>query len=226
MEIDIKAELVRLAEPEYAVFSRRLLPGTENVLGVRLPLLRRLARRIAKGDWAAYLDTAGDGSFEEVMLQGMVIGAICAPPQEVLARTAAFVPKIDNWSVCDSFCSGLKLARTHPEPVWEFLQPYFEDPRPFAVRFAVVMLLFYYLDDAHIDRVLSLLDGVRQPDYYARMAVAWAVSIAYVRFPEKTLAYLKTCSLDDFTYNKALQKAVESRCVGEPARSLLRAMKR
>ncbi|MFR3218145.1 MAG: hypothetical protein ACLTOS_00015 [Ruthenibacterium lactatiformans] len=57
MEIDIKAELVRLAEPEYAVFSRRLLPGTENVLGVRLPLLRRLARRIAKGDWAAYLDT-------------------------------------------------------------------------------------------------------------------------------------------------------------------------
>ena len=149
MEIDIKAELVRLAEPEYAVFSRRLLPGTENVLGVRLPLLRRLARRIAKGDWAAYLDTAGDGSFEEVMLQGMVIGAICAPPQEVLARTAAFVPKIDNWSVCDSFCSGLKLARTHPEPVWEFLQPYFEDPRPFAVRFAVVMLLFYYID-AHI----------------------------------------------------------------------------
>ena len=226
MEIDIKAELVRLAEPEYAVFSRRLLPGTENVLGVRLPLLRRLARRLAKGDWAAYLDTAGDGSFEEVMLQGMVIGAICAPPQEVLARTAAFVPKIDNWSVCDSFCSGLKLARTHPEPVWEFLQPYFEDPRPFTVRFAVVMLLFYYLDDAHIDRVLSLLDGVRQPDYYARMAVAWAVSIAYVRFPEKTLAYLKTCSLDDFTYNKALQKAVESRCVGEPARSLLRAMKR
>ena len=80
--------------------------------------------------------------------------------------------------------------------------------------------------EAHIDRVLSLLDGVRQPDYYARMAVAWAVSIAYVRFPEKTLAYLKTCSLDDFTYNKALQKAVESRCVGEPARSVLRAMKR
>ena len=58
MEIDIKAELVRLAEPEYAVFSRRLLPGTENVLGVRLPLLRRLARRIAKGDWACLLYTS------------------------------------------------------------------------------------------------------------------------------------------------------------------------
>ena len=187
VEIDIKAELVRLAEPEYAVFSRRLLPGTENVLGVRLPLLRRLARRIAKGDWAAYLDTAGDGSFEEVMLQGMVIGAICAPPQEVLARTAAFVPKIDNWSVCDSFCSGLKLARTHPEPVWEFLQPYFEDPRPFAVRFAVVMLLFYYIDAQHLPRVLALLEEVHSDEYYVKMAVAWAASMCYAAFPDETL---------------------------------------
>ena len=137
-----------------------------------------------------------------------------------------FLPKIDNWSICDSFCSSLKLAAAYPEPVWDCLLPYLGSGREFSVRFAVVMLLFYYLDDAHIDLVLSLLDGVRQPDYYARMAVAWAVSIAYVRFPEKTLAYLKTCSLDDFTYNKALQKAVESRCVGEPARSVLRAMKR
>ena len=145
---------------------------------------------------------------------------------ERLRLIAAFLPEIDNWSVCDSFCSSLKLAAAYPEPVWDFLLPYLGSGREFSVRFAVVMLLFYYLDDAHIDRVLSLLDGVRQPDYYARMAVAWAVSIAYVRFPEKTLAYLKTCSLDDFTYNKALQKAVESRCVGEPARSLLRAMKR
>jgi hypothetical protein len=96
VEIDIKAELVRLAEPEYAVFSRRLLPGTENVLGVRLPLLRRLARRIAKGDWAAYLDTAGDGSFEEVMLQGMVIGAICAPPQEVLCKYSCRIRKAER----------------------------------------------------------------------------------------------------------------------------------
>ncbi|MFQ8831997.1 MAG: hypothetical protein ACLR7U_03300 [Ruthenibacterium lactatiformans] len=61
------------------------MPGTENVLGVRLPLLRRLAPPHCQGDWAAYLDTAGRRLVEEVMLQGMVIGAICAPPQEVLA---------------------------------------------------------------------------------------------------------------------------------------------
>lgn len=226
VEIDIKAELVRLAEPEYAVFSRRLLPGTENVLGVRLPLLRRLARRIAKGDWAAYLDTAGDGSFEEVMLQGMVIGAICAPPQEVLARTAAFVPKIDNWSVCDSFCSGLKLARTHPEPVWEFLQPYFEDPRPFAVRFAVVMLLFYYIDAQHLPRVLALLEEVHSDEYYVKMAVAWAASMCYAAFPDETLPWLQAARLDEFTYRRTIRKICESHQVNAEQKSHLRALER
>ena len=226
VEIDIKAELVRLAEPEYAVFSRRLLPGTENVLGVRLPLLRRLARRIAKGDWAAYLDTAGDGSFEEVMLQGMVIGAICAPPQEVLARTAAFVPKIDNWSVCDSFCSGLKLARTHPEPVWEFLQPYFEDPRPFAVRFAVVMLLFYYIDAQHLPRVLALLEEVHSDEYYVKMAVAWAASMCYAAFPDETLPWLQAARLDEFTYRRTIRKICESHQVNAEQKSHLGALER
>lgn len=226
MEIDIKAELVRLAEPEYAVFSRRLLPGTENVLGVRLPLLRRLARRIAKGDWAAYLDTAGDGSFEEAMLQGMVIGAICAPPQEVLARTAAFVPKIDNWSVCDSFCSGLKLARTHPEPVWEFLQSYFEDPRPFAVRFAVVMLLFYYIDAQHLPRVLALLEEVHSDEYYVKMAVAWAASMCYAAFPDETLPWLQAARLDEFTYRRTIRKICESHQVNAEQKSHLRALER
>ena len=226
VEIDIKAELVRLAEPEYAVFSRRLLPGTENVLGVRLPLLRRLARRIAKGDWAAYLDTAGDGSFEEVMLQGMVIGAICAPPQEVLARTAAFVPKIDNWSVCDSFCSGLKLARTHPEPVWEFLQPYFEDPRPFAVRFAVVLLLFYYIDAQHLPRVLALLEEVHSDEYYVKMAVAWAASMCYAAFPDETLPWLQAARLDEFTYRRTIRKICESHQVNAEQKSHLRALER
>lgn len=201
MEIDIKAELVRLAEPEYAVFSRRLLPGTENVLGVRLPLLRRLARRIAKGDWAAYLDTAGDGSFEEVMLQGMVIGAICAPPQEV-------------------------LARTHPEPVWEFLQPYFEDPRPFAVRFAVVMLLFYYIDAQHLPRVLALLEEVHSDEYYVKMAVAWAASMCYAAFPDETLPWLQAARLDEFTYRRTIRKICESHQVNAEQKSHLRALER
>ena len=145
---EVRERLLALSEESYRAFSARLLPPHVRLMGVRLPALRRLARELAKGDWRSWLDTADSEYFEEILLQGMVIGYIKADVEEVLARTAAFVPLIDNWSVCDSFCSGLKAAREHRERVWSFLQPYFTSEQEFDVRFAVVMGLFYYIDDA------------------------------------------------------------------------------
>ncbi|MBC8569323.1 DNA alkylation repair protein [Zongyangia hominis] len=226
MHQQIRERLLALSEPDFQRFTSRLLPGVGNILGVRLPALRRLAKEIARGDWRAYLDTAGTSSFEEIMLQGMVIGAASAPVEELLSSIAAFLPKIDNWSVCDSFCSGLKMARTYPEEVWSFLKPYLESPKEFEARFGAVMLLNYFVDEAHIGQVLPLLGAVPAQGYYARMAVAWALSICYLHFPEKTLAFLRQGDLDNFTYNKALQKIVESQCTDAATKAVMRAMKR
>lgn len=224
---EIRSTLEALSEPEFQRFSSSLLPGVEDVLGVRLPKLRALARKIVRGDWRGYLETASDDSFEERMLQGMVIGYADAPLPELLERTGKFVAKLDNWSVCDSFCASLKWVKGYQEEVWHFLQPYLADSREYPVRFGVVMLLDYYLDDRYIDQVLDRLDAVRHEGYYVRMAVAWALSMCYLRFPERTLGYLTgTCSLDDFTYNKALQKIVESRCVTQETKQYIRSLKR
>jgi len=226
VEASIHEQLLALSEPEFQKFSSSLLPGTNNILGVRLPALRKLAKKIAKGDWRAYLASEEDRSFEEIMLQGMVIGYVRADLPELLERIAAFVPKIDNWSVCDSFCSGLKIARKEPEAIWDFLQPYLHTEREFEARFGVVMLLFYFIEDLHIRRVLALLDQIPSKEYYARMAVAWAISICFVRFPALTMEYLKTeNSLDDFTYHKALQKITESNCVNRETKAVIRRMK-
>ena len=226
MEASIHEQLLALSEPEFQKFSSSLLPGTNNILGVRLPALRKLAKKIAKGDWRAYLASEEDRSFEEIMLQGMVIGYVRADLPELLERIAAFVPKIDNWSVCDSFCSGLKIARKEPEAIWDFLQPYLHTEREFEACFGVVMLLFYFIEDLHIRRVLALLDQIPSKEYYARMAVAWAISICFVRFPALTMEYLKTeNSLDDFTYHKALQKITESNCVNRETKAVIRRMK-
>ena len=223
---EVRERLLALSEESYRAFSARLLPPHVRLMGVRLPALRRLARELAKGDWRSWLDTADSGYFEEILLQGMVIGCIKADVGEVLARTAAFMPLIDNWSVCDSFCSGLKVAREHRERVWSFLQPYFTSPREFDVRFAVVMGLFYYIDDVYLPQLLAALDTVRHEGYYAKMAVAWAVSIGFVQYPEQTMAYLDNCTLDPFTYQKALQKIIESRAVSDEAKDRIRQMKR
>lgn len=226
MSATIKEQLIAMAEPEFQKFSSQLLPGTNNILGVRLPKLRKLAKKIAREDGTDFLKKCAEDSFEEVMLQGMVIGYLKISLEEILSLTEVFVPKIDNWSVCDSFCSGLKVARAYPEKVWLFLQPYLKKEEEYQLRFGIVMLIFYYIDKEHIKKVLELLDSVKHKGYYVKMAAAWAVSICYVKFPEITLEYLKNNTLDEFTYNKALQKIIESHCVNKEEKDVIRQMKR
>lgn len=220
----LRDQLLELCEPKYMKFTSALMPGVENVLGIRLPLLRKIAREIAAGDWRAYLAQAGDFYFEERMLQGMVISYARCDPAEKLEHVARFIPKIDNWAVCDCFCWRLKAAER--QPMWEFIRPRFRSEAEYEVRFAVVMALGNFVDQAHLEDLLQLLDGIRHEAYYARMGMAWAVSVCYIKFPERTHAWLESCSLDDWTFNKSLQKIVESYRVSDAAKQQIRAMKR
>jgi len=227
----IRAQLIELADEQYRKFSSSLIPNIDidRILGVRLPALRKLAKSIARGDlgdWRAFLGQTDTRYFEETMLQGLVIGYAKADLEEKLRHAAAFVPRIDNWSVCDSFCTGLKFAEEHKQRVWEFLQPYLASDREYEIRFGVVMLLNYFADDKYLDRVLQRFDRIKHEGYYVKMAVAWAVSACYVHNPERTMAYLKDNALDDFTYNKALQKIIESLRVDAETKNRLRGMKR
>ncbi len=225
---EIKQQLKSLAEPDFQKFSSSLIPNipSESILGVRIPKLRRIAKQIAKSDWRAYLAGARDDSFEEIMLQGMVIGYAKAGLPEIQKAIAWFIPKIDNWSVCDSFCTGLKVAKEHPDAMWEFIVPYVRSGQEYGIRFGIVMMLLYYVDRIHMGEAFRLLDAVKQDSYYVKMAIAWAVSFYYLSFPQETLEFLKECSLDDFTYNKALQKITESRKVSADTKARIRKMKR
>ena len=226
MERTIREQLIDLSEEEYRKFAAALIPNISNVLGVRLPALRKLARNIAMGDWRTYLAHADNDHFEEIMLQGMVIGSVRADTEEILRCVDDFVPKIDNWSVCDSFCNGLKFTLSNKERVWDFILTYLSSNDEYDIRFGVVMLLNYYIEEAYIHRLLQHLDNIKHDGYYVKMAVAWAISICYVKLPETTTLYLNNNSLDDFTFNKALQKITESVRVDQEAKQMIRGMKK
>ena len=164
--------------------------------------------------------------FEEVMLQGMIIGEIKLPWTERSRYVKQFISKIDNWSVCDSFCCGLKFEVSEKELVWQFLQPYFASDKPYDIRFAVVMLLFYFVDDEYAQKAFTLFDQIKNDDYYVKMAVAWAISIYFRELPTLTMSYLQKNQLDDWIYNKALQKITESLKVDSSTKIIIRSMKR
>ena len=257
--------LESLGEPSYLRFASSLIPElpVERFLGIRLPLLRKIARRIAADRWEEWLSRAGQDSFEEVMLQGMVIGyglddmdrraGRARRPrgqaehgqdehgqeerdqeerdQEELLGEARrlicwFLPRIDNWSVCDSFCSTLKIAGRHRAQLWPFVTGCLRSGEEYTARFGAVMLLDYYVDREYLGEALAELEQVDQDSYYVKMAVAWALSMFYLEFPKETEAFLEACRLDDFTYNKTLQKICESRRADREMKERVRAMRR
>lgn len=222
------ARLQAAAEPAYRDFSRKLLPAQAQgaVLGVRLPVLRGLAKEIARADPAAFLAQAAGPSFEERMVRGMVIGQLRLAPERVQAYIRGFLPLIDSWSLCDSFCAGLKQARQYPDSYWAFLQPYLRDPRPYARRFGVVLLLDFFLDAPHFPQVLRLLEAVPAAEHTVQMAVAWAASACCARFPQETLAWLSGYPLGRETIAMAVQKIVDSRRVTDADKARARLIRR
>lgn len=222
----IREKIFELADEKYKEFHSGLCPNTNNIVGVRVPVLRNYAKELAKGDFRNYLTNAKDEYYEEVMLQGMVIGLAKMELEERLDYIKRFVPKIDNWAICDVFCAGLKFVNKNKEEVWKFLKQYLKSNREFEIRFGVVMLLDFYITEDYIDRVIKILNEIKHEGYYVKMAVAWAISVCYIKFPSETMKLLQENELDDFTYNKALQKIIESYRVSEEDKKMIRAMKR
>lgn len=222
----IRIYLEEHAEDKYREFSSGLIPGNDSLLGVRIPVLRNLAKRIAKEDWRTYLKEAQDNSFEEICLQGFVIGYAKADIEELLGYASKFIPKIRDWSVNDGFCATFKVARKHREKVWEFLMQYKDSPNEFEQRVVAVMLMNHFLEEEYIERVLAVWDELKHEGYYCKMGVAWGIATAYAKFPEETHAFLLDNHLNDFTYNKAIQKMIESYRIAPADKDVLRTMKR
>lgn len=228
MRDEIRRKLMEKAETEYRDFSASLIPESKPLLGVRLPILRVMAKELVKTtDWKLEIDSYEgeyeDVYFEEVMLRGIIIGygAKKEKPEMVLQRLKDFIPHIDNWSVCDSFCNSFTFAAANRELVWEFLQPYLFSEKEFEVRVAVILLLNQYLkydkngkkisrkrvismtdvvtdtskenqeNYPYLERILSALNREYTQGYYAQMAAAWTTAEAFVTFPYETIQMLQ-----------------------------------
>lgn len=226
----IREKIFLLADEEYRQFHSRLVPGEEMIIGVRVPVLRKYAKDLWKS-WEEtpeqLIELIGDDYYEEIMLQGMIIGLDRKTDMTWLfEQIDIFVPKIKNWAVCDIFCGGLKQTEKYKEEMKAFLEKYLHADEEYHIRFAVVMMLSYYIDEKYLDWIFETAESIVHEGYYVKMAVAWLISICFVKFYDKAKKFMQSCSLDDFTYNKALQKARESLRLSPLHKEELEKMKR
>lgn len=221
--LDIRSELFSLQDKKYREFQASLVPNIqpECIIGVRIPQLRKLARKAAADD-SVTIETY---YYEERMLIGMRVGYAKCDFERRLEMLRQFVPLIDNWAVCDSCCSTFKFTLKHLDEMWQFILPYL-DKSEYEARFAIIMMMDYYLTDEYIDRVLQLISSVQREEYYINMGAAWALATAYVRYPEKVLKLIKSSVLSDEIHNKTIRKIRESFRVSKEDKEMLLTLKR
>ena len=223
----IRKRLEELADEEYREFHTGLCPKSNEILGVRVPVLRNFAKEIVKeGHIGEYLENSLDNSYEEILLQGMVLGLWKTDIENFSKYLEKFIPKINSWAVCDVSVAGFKITKKNMEYMWNFTKKYLKSNKEFELRFAIVMMLDFYITEEYIDQVLEILNNIKHDGYYVKMAVAWTLQVAFVKFPVKTMKLLKNNKIDDWTYNKALQKIIESYRVNEETKNEIRKMKR
>jgi 3-methyladenine DNA glycosylase AlkD len=213
MTIDeIKKEIENLSDADNKEFFEKLNPTCKPSAGVRIPQLRKLAQKIAKEDYKWFLENNPLDTFEMESLQAFVIGYVKDDIGTILSYLKDFIPKVHDWSVNDSLCQTFKIARKYQKETWDLLMKFKDSKKEYEVRVVAIMMMSQFLNEEYIDRVIEVLNSLYAKEYYSQMGVAWAVATAMAKFPDQTYKYMvsKDNYLDDWTYNKALQKMKES----------------
>lgn len=217
--------LNNIGEEKYKDFNSKLVLTKYKMYGIKVPILRDIAKKISKTNIISFLDIVKSNSYEEVMIEGLVISYI----KEVdlcIKYFNKFINKIDNWAICDTCISSMKIVNKNKELFLKQIKKYIESKNEYVVRVGVVLLLNYYIEDGYIDLVFDIIDSINREDYYINMAIAWLVSVCFVKYRNKTFKYLNDNKLNRFTYNKSIQKIIESYRVSLEDKEILRSMKR
>ena len=225
MHEELIHKLFDLQDIKYRDFHSKLCPGAHNMIGVRIPLLRKLANDLNKTNFYDFLHTVKNQYYEETMIEGFVIATAKMSLSERFEFLQKFVPKIDNWAVCDCVAASFKIKTADLPKYWNFIMQYQNSNQEYELRFMLVMMLDHFLLPEYLDRIFAIIDQLKSEQYYVNMVTAWLVAEAFAKHRDATLDYLSHDQLSVFTHNKAIQKARESRRVSPADKQTLLGMK-
>jgi len=206
---EIKKQLQEKKDLKYRDFHSSLHPGIDDISGIRIPELRKIAKNIIKNDWESFLKENTFETFELRMLQGMVTGYLKLDYDSALKYIENFIPYINSWGICDCFCATVKILAKEKEKTKKFLKKYLTSKKEYELRFAFVILLTYFID-SDLDFVLDEIKKFNHEAYYSKMAAAWCLSICFVKNYKKTLNFIKNNSIHSWVLRKGITKAIES----------------
>ncbi len=214
-------ELKSFADEGYKTFHKKLLKNDDiQVLGVRVPILRKLAKKYSSD--IDELMTYPDEYYEVTFVKLSAVALLGF--DGFIKYVDRCVPLIDNWATCDCFTP--KCISKHREEFLPYIDKYLSADKEFYQRFALTTLLHFYVEDEYVDKIFQSVVACDANYYYVHMAAAWLIAEALTKYYEETKEFLLKNLLDKKTHNKAIQKACESFRLSDEQKKYLKGIKR
>ena len=223
--MNIKEELFKLQDKEYKEFISKLNPTVEpkTIIGVKTPKLRSLAKEVFKeGNYKKFINTLPHKYYEENNIHSFIIEQI-KDYDECVNELNKFLPYVNNWATCDSMKP--KVFSKHKKELLVPIKKWLKSKDTYAVRFAIEMLMNFYLDEDFDPKHLELVKKVKSKEYYINMMRAWYFATALSKQRKDTIKIIESKSLDPWTHNKTIQKAVESYRISNSDKKYLKTLK-
>lgn len=212
-------------DKQYRAFQAPLIPNIDKnlMIGVRTPVLKKIAKEIGETSLGkSFIETLSHSYFEENQLHAFIISNI-KDYQSCLKEVKRFLPYIDNWATCDQLCP--KVFSKHKEELINEIKKWLKSDHLYTKRFAIKMLMSFYLDDSFNKEHLKLVGNIKSEEYYLNMMVAWYFATALAKQYDSTIKYLEDKKLSPWVHNKTIQKAVESYRINDEQKAYLRSLK-
>ena len=223
--MEILQELLLMQDDRYRDFQSSLIPtvAKERIIGVRTPKLRAFANRLRGSSEAeAFLRVLPHDCFEENQLHAFLIEEI-RDYTTCISALNAFLPHVDNWATCDMMSP--KVLGRHSEALRREITHWLASPHPYTVRYAIGMLMRWYLDAHFSNADLQAVASTESENYYVKMMIAWYFATALAKQYDAAILYLQMPQLPPWTHNKTIQKALESNRITAEQKQYLRTLK-
>ena len=224
--MNIQEELFELQDISYGDFQAKLVPDIprELFIGVRVPEVRKLAKRLAKEPEASkFLGELPHKYYDENILHALLISEM-KDYSDCILEVDNFLPYVDNWAVCDILSP--KIFKKNSTALLKKIKEWSASEKTYTCRFGIEMLMSYFLEDDFKSEYLEIPASVHSEEYYGRMMIAWFFATALAKQWDATIKYIEDHGLDAWTHNKAIQKARESRRVTPKQKEYLKSLKR
>ena len=213
--------LISIKDEKYKEFhSSIVLNSKYEMIGIRLPIMRDIAKKISKTNIEAFLKYIGNYYYEEIMIEGLVIALI--KDEEIFYKYfKEYIKKIDNWALCDSFCNSIKIVRKYEDKYFNEAINLSLSNDEFISRVGLVIILNHFINKDNLNIIYDTLNKISSDKFYINMAEAWLICEIYIKYPNVTIVFIKNNNFNKFTQNKAISKIRDSYRITKEEKDLL-----